>query len=64
MDNKNFGKKDDVTPENSDRLETGTIRNQERDDLVHGTAGGEMPDPQKMPSKTDFHSDSKRRDIH
>jgi hypothetical protein len=27
---------------------------------IHDTAGGEMPDPGHMPSKTKFHTDNKK----
>jgi hypothetical protein len=37
-----------------------TTRNVTSKSQVPGTAGGEIPDPPKMPSKTKFHSDASR----
>jgi hypothetical protein len=39
--------------------DNGSSKKTVKDASIHDTSGGEMPDPNKMPSKTKFHLDIK-----
>lgn len=60
-----FGKKKKIKEEsfkqNVSITDSKVSGGREQKGQVLDTAGGEMPDPPKMPSKTKFHSDAGRK---
>jgi hypothetical protein len=52
--------KEDTGSKESDKPSDRKQEPSKQENLVLDTAGGEMPDPKKMPSETTFHSGAKK----